>query len=695
MPMTMPGTKTPRCVCRGVCRYVCCRVSHRVCRCVCRCRRTLGAALFAAAVLLAAAQPAGWAAVEFPGPRPGKAQAAIEGGRLRLANQVLAAEWTAGKTLGLSEFANRLSDARVSGAGQELFEIEAPPLVLKASEFEIAEPPRIVELHPNAKAARVAERIPGRAIAVTLKHAASGARVEWRAELRDDSHYVRQALVLYGPAEPGIIRRVVPLSVKATGAAVTGEVSGSPVIVGQTFLGVELPMCSPRVSGDRVLWEMNCRIRWDSQHPCELGTVIGVMPPGQTRRAFLSYLERERARESKPFLHYNCWYDLGTELNEKDVLNRIALFDEKFIKKRGIRLDSFVLDDGWDDPKTGFWAVDKTKFPSAFKGVCEAAKGAGSHLGLWVSPLGGYGGREQRLQRAREAGVVPAGSDFDLDQAAYYAWWLDWCSKRMTNEGVNYFKWDNAANFTSLAGIARELRKIDPSLFINTTVNTFPSPFFLNTMDATWRGGDDCGWFGPGSSRERYITYRDKELYARVVRKAPLYPINSIMHCAPVLGRFYQAKDISGADMKNDCRALFGMGPVLQELYIAPDLMQEAWWDQLAEAVRWAHANADVLPDAHWVGGDPGKLEIYGCAAWSPRKGTLMLRNPSDGKARIILDVAKVFELPDGAAQKYNLTSPYADQRIRKLAAASGTDTTLELEGLEVLVFDATPVPRE
>ena len=158
-------------------------------------------------------------------------------------------------------------------------------------------------------------------------------------------------------------------------------------------------------------------------------------------------------------------------------------------------------------------------------------KRADSHLGIWISPAGGYGAAKQRLQRAREAGLVPPQANLDLDYPNYYDWWVNTCSALMRDDGVNYFKWDNATSFVSLAAIARELRKIDPNLFINTTVNTFPSPFFLNSMDATWRGGDDCGWFGPGNSRERYITYRDKELYARVMCKAPLYPISSIMHC--------------------------------------------------------------------------------------------------------------------------------------------------------------------
>lgn len=629
--------------------------------------------------------------VAFPGPPPGQAEAEIVGGRLRLSNQVLAAEWgVEGKTLRFVGFVNRLSGARVAGVGYELFAIDAPPLGLRSADFAIEGPPRIEELVPDTKAARVAQHFPGRALVAQLKHAGSGAVVEWRAELRENSHYVRQVLTLRGPVETRTIRSLNALNVKAAGAAIVGSVPGSPVVAGQTFLGVELPMASAQVAGDVVRWQMIGDIRWSAHRPCRFASVFGVLPEGQTRRAFAAYLERERARESKPFLHYNCWYDLGEGVNERDMRKAVELFETHLIRKRGIRLESFVLDDGWDDPKSGFWAVNKKKFPDGFGPLVRDLTQAGSHLGIWISPLAGYNGQDDRIQRAREAGIVPPGAGLNLDLPGYSDWWLKGCSAFIRDEGVNYFKWDNAANFTSLARIAEELRKIDPNLFINTTVNTFPSPFFLNTMDATWRGGEDCGWFGPGTSRERYITYRDKELYARVVRRAPLYPINSIMHCAPVLGRYYQAAHISG-DMKNDCRALFGMGPVLQELYISPDLMTELSWDQLAEAIRWAHANAGVLTDAHWIGGDPGKLEIYGCAAWSPRRGTLMLRNPADKLAAVTLDIEKVFELPAGSARAYDLTAAYPDQRVGRLQAVAGTRLTLNLEPFEVLVFDAKP----
>lgn len=633
--------------------------------------------------------------VAFPGPNPGPAKAVIAGRRLRLENRVLAAEWSVDEgALRLVEFVNRLDGSRLSGVGGEMFAVEAPPLELRSADLVVDGAPRIEKLEPEPKAARVAQRLPGRALVATLRHGGSGAIMEWRAELREGGHYLRQILILRGPAGAKPIRSLSPLCIEAAGAAIVGQVPGSPVVAGRTFLGVELPMASARIDGRIVRWGMDGDIPWSAGNPCRVGAVIGVFPEGQMRRAFAAYMERERARESKPFLHYNCWYDLGRGLDERELRRVAGQYEEHLVRRRGIRLDSFVLDDGWDDPQAGFWAVDAKKLPGGFGPLRRDLARAGSHLGIWISPLAGYGEQQpERLQRAREAGIVPPKGSLSLDLPSYYDWWLRRCAAFIRDEGVNYFKWDNAADFTSLGRIAEELRKIDPSLFINTTVNTFPSPFFLNTMDATWRGGSDCGWFGPGNSREQYITYRDKELYDRVVRRAPLYPINSIMHCAPVLGRHYQAAKIEG-DMKNDLRALFAMGPVLQELYIGPELMTEASWDQLAEAVRWAHRNAGVLTDAHWIGGAPGRLEIYGCAAWSPARGTVMLRNPADNPAAVKLDIGKAFELPPGAARTYELTAAYADQRVDRLRAEAGAELTLELRPFEVLVFDASPARK-
>jgi hypothetical protein len=115
-------------------------------------------------------------------------------------------------------------------------------------------------------------------------------------------------------------------------------------------------------------------------------------------------------------------------------------------------------------------------------------------------------------------------------------------------------------------------------------------------------------------------------------------------------------------------------------------------WDRVAEAAHWAHDNADVLVDSHWVGGNPLKLEVYGYAAWNNRKGTLMLRNPDDKAKSFTFDIATAFELPSGAPSRYTLISPYPDQRIQELKCDGGTDSTITLEPFEVLVFDGNAV---
>ena len=84
----------------------------------------------------------------------------------------------------------------------------------------------------------------------------------------------------------------------------------------------------------------------------------------------------------------------------------------------------------------------------------------------------------------------------------------------MRKSRVNYFKWDKAGegvtpHFMALLACADELRRIDPQLFLNVTVGTWPSPFWLQFIDSTWRGGGDMGFIGKGDEREKWLTYRD------------------------------------------------------------------------------------------------------------------------------------------------------------------------------------------
>ncbi len=146
-------------------------------------------------------------------------------------------------------------------------------------------------------------------------------------------------------------------------------------------------------------------------------------------------------------------------------------------------------------------------------------------------------------------------------------------------------------------------------------------------------------------------------------------------------------------DLVDEVHTFFGGGTQLQELYITPSLLTSKDWDTLAEAARWSRANAAVLKDTHWIGGDPGKLEVYGWASWNVQKGIVVLRNPSDHAQEFSLDVGKAFELPRNAPQSYKAHSPWvADESLAPINLRAGHPHRFMLEPLQVITLEAEPL---
>ena len=459
-----------------------------------------------------------------------------------------------------------------------------------------------------------------------------------------------------------------------------------------------------------------CRLRREAPlrqgESLAVSFVLGVSPPDQMRRAFLYYLERERAHPYRPFLHYNSWYDIAWHpfaLNETNCLEAIRLFGDRFIKPYDVTMDALVFDDGWDNPKT-LWQFHRG-FPQGFTPLAALAKQYHTQLGVWLSPFGGYGdSRDQRLKAGREQGYEINAAGFSLAGPKYYAAFKNACVRMIREYGVNHFKFDGIAtgSYANGAGaeyildteamrrLMLELRHEDPNVYINLTTGSWPSPFWLRYADSVWRQGGDMGLAGKGPKQQQWLTYRDQETYRNIVGKGPLYPLNSLMTQGVAYSREGTAGEPSfnSAGFKDDVRAFFGSGTGLQELYIQPGKLTEADWKVLAEAAKWSRANASVLVDTHWIGGDPAKLEVYGYAAWTAAKATVMLRNPDDQPHTFALEVRSAFQLPPGAPGHYRLHSPWAEDAGQPaLTAAAGEPLRIWLKPFEVAVWDAVPAP--
>jgi hypothetical protein len=324
-----------------------------------------------------------------------------------------------------------------------------------------------------------------------------------------------------------------------------------------------------------------------------------------------------------------------------------------------------------------------------------------------MSPWGGYSQPKlDRIAFGRAAGYEIVADGYALSGPKYYAAFRDVCLEMIREYGVNQFKFDGTGNvdsvvpgsqfdsdFAAAIHLIGELRAARPDIYINLTTGTWPSPFWLLYADSIWRGGEDDSTAGVGAYRERWITYRDAETYERVVQNGPLYPLNSLMLHGLIYAQHHKQLDKDpGNDFRNEIRSYFGTGTQLQEMYITPGLLSEADWDDLAEAAKWSRANAEVLKDTHWIGGDPAWLEVYGWASWTPSKAILVLRNPSDKPQNISIKLQDAFELPPGAAQEYSASVPWKGEGGRPALTLEAQHAhEFDLAPFEVLTLDLVP----
>lgn len=230
-------------------------------------------------------------------------------------------------------------------------------------------------------------------------------------------------------------------------------------------------------------------------------------------------------------------------------------------------------------------------FPNGFTHVTEAATRYGAAPGVWLSPWGGYGRpHDERVKYGKEQGFETNEQGFALSGPKYFARFQEIALDFVKRYGVNQFKIDGTGNvnsaisgsafdidFHAAISLIREWRETRPDIYVNLTIGTYPSPFWLQYADSIWRGGEDHSFLGVGSYRQKWITYRDANTYAGVVLQGPLYPLNSLMLHGMIYARSRYAKNLNtdpDNDFPDEVRDYFGTGTQLQEMYITPDVAQ-------------------------------------------------------------------------------------------------------------------------
>ena len=444
--------------------------------------------------------------LDLAGRVPLAASCSIHGDLLTLENAALAGSWRVSNgSLHGAGIVDRVNGGTLPITTSPFTLVMADGTTLAAESMRIVAGPRAERLTARPGASRLAERSAGWELSVTLRDAAGAVEATWRAVLRDGSRYLRQEVTLNALREPLAVREVVLVDVALPGAAVMGEVQGSPIVAGRCYTAFEHPLSASTVTDGRARCVLARELPLRPSAPFTVSAVAGVVRAGQLRRDFQAYVERERAHPSRTFLHYNSWYDIGyfSKYSEPEALAVVAAYCAELHEKRGVVLSSFLFDDGWDDAAS-LWGFHGG-FPRGFSGVRDAAARCGAAPGVWMSPWGGYGKpKEERLASGRAQGFETNEGGFALSGPKYYQRFRETCLDMIRRYGVNQFKFDGTGNaasafagsvfdsdFDAAISLIGDLRMEAPDLFIESHHRHLPVALLaaLRRFDLAGRRG--------------------------------------------------------------------------------------------------------------------------------------------------------------------------------------------------------------
>lgn len=672
-----------------------------------------------------------WAqAVIFPQKKqPGVAKITQKSNSYQLANKVLKASFinTGGKLYfnGCSELGLQPST--------ELFKVLlGDGKTITASEMKL-EDVKMVTLAENPSAATASLRYAGKALEARFTY--EELSIVWRAVLRNGSHYLRTEMDIQAAKDlpmKGIVAMnyLVAKNSAYTAPEVVGNTRGAILASNHIFAGLETPMGlnSSKDEGNAThiegLWRRNTTLK--AGKTWNISSVVGLVAPKQLRRSFLAYSERERAVAWRPYPVYISWYELNIDRNNaqapsykgnmtvEQCADVVSHWKTHFYDKYQMAPKAFVWDDGWD--QYGTWTFNPN-FPNGFDEPANEAKKMCTGIGAWLGPVGGYGqsGEYRRAYWRSKGGMQLSNED-------YYNFFIRCCTNMIDRYDFRFFKFDGISaqasaigpdegtrgeeNAEAIISIERAVRQKRPDIFLNTTVGTWASPFWFHFTDAVWRQEGDYGEAGDqGTDRERWITYRDRLVYQNFIQRSPVCPINTLMTHGFILSRWGAvSKNMDYDGIVREMRCAFACGSGMVELYNDYKLMDEikdnqgnagALWKDLAECIKWQQEQADVLPDAHWVGGNPWdgkKANVYGWAAWNGKKSVLTLRNPSASAQTFTTTLREALDIPAYVRGKITLTHAFSQAELDGMpinkAIDIDTPLVLNLPGSSVFIYN-------
>ena len=574
-------------------------------------------------------------------------------------------------------------------------------------------------------------------VSLTGKDFPLEARITYR--LDSNAFYVRRKLTVIDTSRAGhFLQKIYPIAENIVGkwTDIKDGGFGQPVALQRNengaFFGIEYPAADNSVVKDGKGLHVFCGHevgeRIEADGVASEWAVEGITPDPYVKLWFMKYVDDIRVAPLRPYTLYNSWYDLrsteyprvpeGNRMNEKNIFHIIDLMRKNMIEKHDIKLDAFVLDDGWDVYESD-WVLRQKEFPHGLSPIVDELKKTNTNLGLWMGPTGGYSFRMKRINWMKGHGYEVVGNTPNTAMMClagnnYSALFKKRVTDFVANDGVGYFKWDGIqfscsepdhghpvgiysrrAVMESLIDKVHAVREKNPNIFLNITSGTWLSPWWVKYANTIWMQGSDYGYADVPSvsPRDAAITYRDFVLYDDFKNEDLWFPIANLMTHGIIKGNleWLGGKEEPLDKFMNEVLLYFARGVAMWELYISPDILTDSEWDALGQAMKWARDRFPILSTSEMVGGDPTKRQPYGYVHFNGTKGIIAARNPWIESNSLSVNLDPAYGL-NPSSDSLVLEKIYPTRWISPQLYHAGTTVDLAVDGYETAIFEIYPL---
>ncbi|MCE1189827.1 MAG: NPCBM/NEW2 domain-containing protein [Ignavibacteria bacterium] len=457
-----------------------------------------------------------------------------------------------------------------------------------------------------------------------------------------------------------------------------------PVFADNFFFGLEFPKQDNTLNGStiRLRHFPGCDLQY-GESICSKKAVLGASPDKPLHRlkdSFFEYIDQYRCTPIRNIKVYNTWFLLDFRQREDTLLQAIEthikpLFD------RGIQLDGFVVDDGWQD-KNSLWEVNTTMIPGGIGIGSPLQKSLlkyNTKLHLWFPLTGQYGLADRKKENEwYSAHGYETGTNWSLCLALGNRIFQDKKARliQVVRSGVTGLKADFAllgcnkkghhhlpnaqygmeANINGIIDIISSLRKENPNLFYYLTTAINKSPWWLGTNDVLWESfWEDLKYYsenGEPTPAQVRMSGRDEWHWQHTMKwfvPQTSYMTHGIIASDDSTDELY----CSLQEMIDISILYYARGVMWSEIYVTS--MNDKYWDALSDVIKWSDKNWNILTRQPAMSGGPSGHAPYYWSHFNNDSGIIVLRNPTLHQRGVTLVLNESLRMQEISGHSYKV----------------------------------------